>query len=415
MPGSENVLGQLIRQAMQGCWGGVDGKRNVNTSMVVRLADFLLKRAITLRASDLHLEPQADGMKVRYRVDGLLKQEDQILPAQLAGFLVSRLKVMAGMDIAQHQKPQDGHIGFSLTDRVIDIRTSSMPTVHGEMMVCRFMNIEEKLLCISELGFSPENQQRFVDLISRPAGMVIVCGPVNNGKTTTLYAAMQALNTPEYNLVTLEDPVEHTLSGINQVQINPKGGLDYVAGLKSLLRQDTDRILLGEIRSGDTAEMAVRIALTGHLLLTTLHTEDAVAAVFRLREMGVPAYLIAATLTGVVAQRLVRRCCPDCQEIYEVKAGSPEAAMLGSVWQPGLKLKRNRGCNHCCGSGYRGRLALQEVLAVTPTIRAAILQELDRQHLQQLAEREGLKTIWEDGIAKVLSGESTLAELKRVV
>lgn len=412
---SENVFASLIRQAMRGGLGGVDGRDNVNMSAVVRLVDFLLQQAVTLRASDLHLEPQNAGMKVRYRVDGLLKASDQIVPVQLAGFLISRLKVMAGMDIAQHQKPQDGHIGVTLADRVIDIRTSSMPTVHGEMMVCRFMNIEEKLLRISELGFSPTNQQRFLDLIRRPAGMVIVCGPVNNGKTTTLYAAMQVLNTPEYNLVTLEDPVEHTLPGINQVQLNPKGGLDYVAGLKSLLRQDTDRILLGEIRSGDTAEMAVRIALTGHLLLTTLHTEDSVAAVFRLREMGVPPYLIAATLTGVVGQRLVRRCCPDCQESYEVEAGSPEAAILGSVWQPGMTLKRNRGCAACGGSGYRGRLALQEVLSVTPAIREAILREADRQQLQRLAEAEGLKTLWQDGIAKVLSGQSTLAELKRVV
>ena len=284
-----------------------------------------------------------------------------------------------------------------------------MPTVHGELMVWRFRNIEEGLLCMDELCFSAVNQQRFRELIHKPAGLVIVCGPVNNGKTTTLYAALQELNTPEYNLVTLEDPVEHILPGINQVQINPKGGLAYMEGLKSLLRQDTDRVLLGEIRSGETAEMAVRIALTGHLLMTTLHTEDSVAVVFRLREMGVPSYLLAATLTGVVAQRLVRRCCPDCQETYEVMADSPEAALLADAWRPGLKLLRSRGCPHCCGTGYRGRLALQEVLTVTSMVREAILKEQDRQQFQALAEQEGMRTLWQDGIDKVLAGRTTLA------
>ena len=402
----------LVRQALR---GADSGRQAVNTAAVVKLADCLLERAIRYRASDLHLEPQVENVKLRYRIDGLLRQEEELIPVQLAGFLISRLKVMAGMDIAQHQKPQDGHIEFSYEGRSIDIRTSSMPTIHGELMVCRFMNIDEGLLRIEELGFSPVNQRIFLELIHKPAGLVIVCAPVNNGKTTTLYAAMQELNQPEYNLVTLEDPVEHTLAGINQVQLNPRGGLDYVEGLKSLLRQDTDQILLGEIRSTETAEMAVRIALTGHLLLTTLHTEDSVAVIFRLREMGIPPYLIAATLTGVVAQRLVRRCCPHCQEEYEVSAGSSEAILLGAAWHSGLKLKRNRGCGHCGSSGYSGRLALQEVLMITPAIKGAILQELDRQRFQQLAEREGMLTLWQDGIAKVLSGQTTLSELKRVI
>ena len=402
----------LVRQALR---GADPGRQAVNTAAVVKLADCLLERAIRYRASDLHLEPQTDQVKIRYRIDGLLQQEDESVPIQLASFFISRLKVMAGMDIAQHQKPQDGHIEFPYEKRLIDIRTSSMPTIHGELMVCRFMNIDEGLLRIGELGFSVPNEQRFLSLIHKPAGLVIVCAPVNNGKTTTLYAAMQELNQPEYNLVTLEDPVEHTLAGINQVQLNPRGGLDYVEGLKSLLRQDTDQILLGEIRSTETAEMAVRIALTGHLLLTTLHTEDSAAVIFRLREMGIPSYLIAATLTGVIAQRLVRRCCPHCQEEYEVLAGSSEAMLLGPAWQSGLKLKRNRGCAYCGNSGYSGRLALQEVLMITSAIKDAILQEQDRQRFQQLAEKEGMLTLWQDGIAKVLSGLTTLSELKRVI
>ena len=279
----------------------------------------------------------------------------------------------------------------------------------------RFMNVEKGILDIDELGFSGKNMELFRSIIEKPSGLVILSGPVNSGKTTTLYAALQALNKPESNLVTLENPVERVMPGINQVEINPKTGLSYMAGLKALLRQDITAVMVGEIRDGEVASYSVRIALTGHLLMTTLHTENAVGVIFRLREMEIPPYMIAATLTGAVAQRLVRKTCPYCQEEYEVVAGSPEAQMLGEAWHHGLRLKRNRGCSLCHDTGYIGRLALQEVLVISPLMREAILQGMDRDRLQGLAEREGLRTLWQDGIDKMLQGKTTLSELKRVI
>lgn len=401
-------------------WAATEAKKglvqqNSKESAVVKLADMLLERAIFFRASDLHLEPQEDGFRIRYRVDGLLQIEREKIPLPLAEVLLSRLKVMAGMDIAQHKRPQDGHVAYEREGRHIDIRVSSLPAIYGELLVLRFMNVEEGLLDINELGFSEVNKHKFCELIHKPSGLIIVSAPVNNGKTTTLYAAVQELNRPERNIITLEDPVERRLPGINQVQINAKAGMTYVAGLKAALRQDVQTVLLGEIRDSETAEMAVRIALTGHLLLTTLHTENAVAIIFRLREMGVPPYLIAATLSGVVSQRLVRRACPHCQQEHEAEEHSATALMLGESWHPGVKLKESLGCEACRGTGYLGRAALQEVMPVTPALREAILQEADRQSVQQLAEQEGMQTLWQDGIAKVLAGLTTLSELKRVL
>lgn len=410
----ESAFQILISRAAVEARQGIEHEQGAN-SPVVKLADVLLERSIERRASDLHLEPQADCLRIRYRVDGLLQEEKNILPEEVMPFLIARLKVLAGMDTAKHQCPQDGHIEYAYEGRQIDIRVSVLPSIHGELMVLRFMNIEERLLEIDELGFSDRNKELFQDIISKPSGLVILCGPVNSGKTTSLYAALQALNKPESNLVTLENPVERVVPGINQVEINPQAGLDYVTGLKALLRQDITAVMVGEVRGEDVSNHIVRIALTGHLLMTTLHTENAVGVIFRLREMNIPAYMIAATLTGAVAQRLVRKSCPHCQEEYEVEAGSAEAMMLGERWEKGLRLKKNRGCSCCHGTGYRGRLALQEVLVITPAVREAVLQGLDRQRLQELAEKEGMRTLWQDGLDKVLKGDTTLAELKRVI
>ena len=414
MPIDETAFKILISRAAVEARRGLEQQGGEN-SPVVRLADVLLERAIERRASDLHLEPQEDWLRVRYRIDGLLQPEDNILPKELEIVLTARLKVMAGMDTARHQCPQDGHIVFASGGRQIDIRVSVLPAIHGELMVLRFMNVEKGILDIDELGFSGKNMELFRSIIEKPSGLVILSGPVNSGKTTTLYAALQALNKPESNLVTLENPVERVMAGINQVEINPKTGLSYMAGLKALLRQDITAVMVGEIRDGEVASYSVRIALTGHLLMTTLHTENAVGVIFRLREMGIPPYMIAATLTGAVAQRLVRKSCPECQEEHEVKAGSAEAQMLGKDWQPGLRLKGNRGCPSCSNTGYSGRLALQEVLVISPPVRAAILQDMDRESLQAVAEKEGMRTLWQDGVDKVLEGRTTLAELKRVI
>ena len=410
----ETAFKILISRAAGEARQGLEHQGGAN-SPVVKLADVLLERAIERRASDLHLEPQTDFLRVRYRIDGLLQVEDNVLPKEMESVLIARLKVMAGMDTAKHQCPQDGHIEFASEGRQIDIRVSVLPAIHGELMVLRFMNVEEKILNLGELGFSDKNMELFRGIIEKPSGLVILSGPVNSGKTTSLYAALQALNKPESNLVTLENPVERVVPGINQVEINPKSGLNYMAGLKALLRQDITAVMVGEIRDGEVASYIVRIALTGHLIMTTLHTENAVGVIFRLREMDIPPYMIAATLTGAVAQRLVRKSCPHCQEEYEPAANSAEAQMLGERWHRGLHLKRNTGCPHCHGTGYSCRLALQEVLVISPAVREAILMSADRDRLQALAEREGLRTLWQDGVGKVLEGKTTLSELKRVI
>ncbi|SFT33728.1 general secretion pathway protein E [Selenomonas sp. GACV-9] len=408
---SWNLLtGQALREVRQG--RVLAGK----SSAVVRLVDWLIDRSIAYGASDLHLEPLADGMRIRYRLDGILQQAPYKIPHELVAPILSRLKVMAGMDIAQRQRPQDGHIRYEASGKSeLDIRVAVMPVLHGEMMVLRFMNLASELLDIASLGFSAQNQSKFEALIHRPAGLLVIAGPMGAGKTTTLYAALSELNQPERNLITLEDPVEREIPGVNQVQINPKAGLDYLSGLKAALRQDTQVVLLSEIRDAQTAEMAVRIGLTGHQIMTTLHTETASAVIFRLLEMEVKPYLLAATLSGIVAQRLVRRICPQCREEYELASDSTEALLLGEQYQEGMHLWRGRGCNHCGGTGYRGRLALQEVLLIDEPIRQAILAMSSRQIVDKLAAQQGMQDLWQDGVAKAVQGLTTLAEVKRVL
>ena len=409
--GSWNLLiGQAVREVQQ------RSSAAGTSSAVVRLSDALIGKSVSYGASDLHLEPMEGFMRIRYRRDGLLQLDERTIPKSLEAALISRFKVMAGMDIAQRQRPQDGHIRYSGNGgKKLDIRVSVMPVVHGERMVLRFMNLSEKLLKIGDLGFSPENLQKFEELIHRPAGLIAICGPMGAGKTTTLYAALEELNQPERNMITLEDPVEREIPGVNQVQLNPKAGLDYVTGLKAALRQDTQLVLLSEIRDEQAAEMAIRIGLTGHQVMTTLHTETASSVIFRLLEMGIQPYLLAATLTGIVAQRLVRRICPDCMESYAVTAGSPEALLLGNAFKLGIKLWRGKGCCHCDGTGYRGRLALQEVLLADEEIRQAILQRQSRQEVDILAKKQGMQTLWQDGTAKALEGKTTLFEVRRVL
>lgn len=413
--GQEEALFRLaVSQALHEARQGGTGQAGTEAALV-RLVDRLLERAVACRASDLHIEPGEQGVRLRYRCDGLLREDAQILPIELAPLIASRLKVMAGMDIAKRQLPQDGHIRYKNGRGRIDMRVSSLPAADGEVLVLRLMNLEEKPLELDELGFTAENLELFRSFIRRPSGLLLLCGPMNSGKTTTLYAAFSELNAPETSLVSLEDPIERRLPGVSQVQVNEKTGLTYMAGLRAILRQDAQKVLLGEIRDAQTAQMAVRIALTGHLVMTALHTEDATAAVFRLLEMGVPPYLLAATLTGVVAQRLVRRVCPACGAEHEVKAGSEQAALLGEAWRPGLRLRQGCGCAECGGTGYRGRLALHEVLRLTPALREAIQAHGDRESLRRQAEAEGLRSLWQDGTEKALAGKTTLSEVKRVI
>ena len=373
MKNDEQFWRILIRQCQQEQTGN---EQPQDKGAIVRLADFLIMQAIEQRASDLHIEPQNDTVRFRLRVDGLLQELPFHLPLNLASMLTSRLKVMANMDIAKHQQPQDGAFVFQEQGHHVEVRASSMPAYDGEVMVLRLMNLQENLMTLDELGFTPANEQRFRELIQRPSGLIIVAGPMGSGKSTTLYAALRELNTPDKNWLTLEDPIERHIPGVNQVQLNPKAGLDYSTGLRAALRQDAQGILLGEIRDEETAEMAVRMALTGHLLLTTMHTENAVAAVFRLLEMGIPPYLLAATLSGVLAQRLVRR-----------RSNSET---------------------------YQGRLALHELLIADQSIRNGILKGQSREQLETLAKAAGMKTLWDDGQEKAAAGLTSLDEVRRV-
>ena len=320
---------------------------------------------------------------------------------------------MAGIDTAKRNRPQDGKLSHSHEGRIVDMRVAVLPVMDGERMVVRIMDADARFLGCAELGFSARNLSLFESLIRRPTGLLLLCGPMNSGKTTTLYAAIAALSDVSCNIITLEDPVERRIDGVSQIQVNPEAGLTFVAGLRAALRQDAQKILLGEIRDRETAEMAVRIALTGHALFSTLHTEDTVSAIFRMAEMSVPRYLLAATLSGVIAQRLVRRVCPHCRESYA--PGEKEAAQLGAFYQEGLQLTRGRGCAHCRGTGYSGRMAIHEVLPVSERIRGAILREEDKAALYAAAAEDGVETLWQDGVVKVIRGETTLDEVGRAL
>ena len=389
-----------------------DGARG---SAVLTLVNAILDMALAEEATDVHLEPMDGGLRIRIRVDGLLAERPVRFPPELAPVIVARLKVMAGIDTAKRNRPQDGQIRYRYGERLIDMRVAVLPVLGGERMVVRIMDASERFLSCAELDFTPHNQEIFERLIRRPTGLLLLCGPMNSGKTTTLYAALSALNEPSCHIMTLEDPVERRLEGISQFQVNAEAGLTFVAGLRAALRQDAQKILLGEIRDRETAEMAVRIALTGHALFSTLHTEDTVSAVFRMIEMGVPPYLLAATLSGVIAQRLVRRVCPHCSEEYAISRDSREAMQLGELYHEGLTLTRGQGCVHCHGSGYRGRMAIHEVLPVTERLRAAILGAHDKETLRRAAEADGMTTLWQDGAAKACAGETTLAEVGRAL
>ena len=384
-------------------------------SHVIALVNAILDTALAEEASDIHLEPVSGGLRVRLRVDGLLQERPVRFPLELAPVIVARLKVMAGIDTAKRNRPQDGQIRYRRGGRSIDMRVAVLPVVDGERMVVRIMDAEDHFLSCAELGFTARNQELFEQLIRRPTGLLLLCGPMNSGKTTTLYAALSALNDPTCHIMTLEDPVERRIEGISQFQVNPEAGLTFVAGLRAALRQDAQKILLGEIRDRETAEMAVRIALTGHALFSTLHTEDTISAIFRMIEMGVPPYLLAATLSGVIAQRLVRRVCVHCREVYAVPADSRERVQLGDLYQDGMELVRGRGCDHCHGTGYRGRMAIHEVLPISARIRTAILGAGDQEVLRRVAAEEAVETLWQDGVAKAFTGETTLAEVGRAL
>ncbi len=401
----------------EGLWDDPEQLRDLATEApVVRLVNHVINQALEVRASDIHFEPFRDHLKIRYRIDGVL-HDIETVSKKLQPAITSRLKLMAKMNIAEMRLPQDGRIKVKDGKREIDIRVSSLPTIFGESIVLRLLNREEVKLDLESLGITPRVLEKFDHLIRRPYGMILVTGPTGSGKTTTLYSVMNRINSPEKKIVTVEDPVEYQLEGINQIQVKSSIGLTFASALRTILRQDPDIILIGEIRDRETAEIAVQSALTGHLVFSTLHTNDAASAITRLEEMGIEPYLISSCLLAVMAQRLVRKICPNCREEYLMPEGllDETASALGvSSDQVPLKQWRGKGCPGCASTGYSGRTGIYELLEVSDGIPALILNGENSGTISQKAQENGMKTLRQDGLLKVAGGITTLEEVMRV-
>lgn len=387
----------------------------VDEAPIVRLVNSIFMQSIHMGASDIHIEPQENGIKVRFRVDGMLR-EIMELPKKIRNAMISRIKIMADMDIAEKRIPQDGRIQVKSSRKEIDMRCSTLPTIYGEKVVLRLLDKSAmKGYKIEQLGFHPENQNKFINMLKNSYGIILITGPTGSGKTTTLYAALNELNTIEKNIITVEDPVEYILAGINQTQVNVKAGMTFAAGLRSILRQDPDIIMVGEIRDGETAEIAVRAATTGHLVLSTLHTNDAAGSITRLVDMDIEPFLVASSVLGVMAQRLLRKICPDCKAACQLPTGpSQEREFMGLGPDEPVTVYRGKGCDACGGTGYRGRLAIHELLNVTPALRPLINQRVSADELKAKAVSQGMITLKEDGLYKARQGLTTVEEVMRV-
>jgi type IV pilus assembly protein PilB len=385
---------------------------------LVRLVNSIIFQAAEDGASDIHFEPQEDALAVRLRIDGVL-HEVQRIPKRMTAGVTTRLKVLAKLDIAERRKPQDGRISLNAAaaGRMMDIRVATLPTVEGESVVMRLLDKSKKAPTLTELGLSDSMRAQMEDLIRRPTGAILVTGPTGSGKSTTLYAALTEINRPEINIITVEDPVEFRLGGVNQVQINQRAGLTFAAALRSILRSDPDVVMVGEIRDGETAKISIEAALTGHLVLSTLHTNDAPGAITRLNEMGVEPFLTGSAVSAVLAQRLARKLCTHCCEMYTpttdemIKARvSPEVAAAAD----GIVFYRKKGCPRCGQTGYKGRIGVYQLLVMSETLESLAASKASREELERAAIEEGMRTLWDDGLAKVAAGLTSLEELARV-
>ena len=380
---------------------------------VIRLVNLIITRAIELRASDIHFEPFEEQFRVRYRIDGVLHDVESP-PKRLQSAIVSRVKIMAKLNIAERRLPQDGRIMLRVKGKEIDFRVSSIPTIHGESIVLRILDKSSIVLDIEKLGFPEDTMDGFRDLIRRPHGIILVTGPTGSGKTTTLYCALEKINSPDKKIITVEDPVEYQLRGINQIQVKPAIGLTFANSLRSIVRQDPDVILIGEIRDAETAEIAIHSALTGHLVLTTLHTNDAPSAITRLIDMGTEDYLLSSTVIGILAQRLVRVACPYCRVPYSPSPAVLKEMKLNSSDLAGLKISEVKGCDKCSNTGYWGRTGIYEFLKMTDDVQKLILGKKDSNIIKEAARKNGLRTLREDGWVKVKQGITTISEVLRV-
>jgi general secretion pathway protein E len=379
---------------------------------VVRLVNGLITRASESRASDIHIEPTDDAVKVRFRIDGALK-EVETLPSHLKSALISRIKVMSGLDIAERRLPQDGRLRLAVRGHEIDLRVATSPTIHGETVVLRILDRSKLSLDFKSLGFEDSVLDPYLHAIRQPHGIVLVTGPTGSGKTTTLYASLATLNSPDRKILTIEDPIEYRLAGINQTQVKPQIGLTFAAALRSFLRQDPDVMMVGEIRDLETAEVAVQSALTGHTILSTLHTNDASSTITRLLDMGVEPFLITSTLNAVLAQRLVRRLCPHCREEYAPSQAALHALSPDLVERSIERLYHPKGCQACDGTGFRGRLALTELLVMSEEITRLVLVRAEAREIHRASVGQSMRTMFADGLAKAQAGLTTIEEVLR--
>ena len=381
---------------------------------VIKMVNLIMQRAIETRASDIHIEPFEETLKVRLRVDGVLKEIDAPSVKSTAA-VISRIKIMAKLNIAERRLPQDGRIKVQMLGKELDLRVSTIPTMYGESLVIRLLDKENTVLDFAALGFSGKHLEQFVGVLSQPHGIILITGPTGSGKSTTLYAALKQLNTSERKIITVEDPVEYQMEGVNQIQAKPQIGLTFASALRSIVRQDPDVIMIGEMRDLETARIAVQSALTGHLVLSTLHTNNAAGGVTRLLDMGLEEYLLTSTVNGILAQRLVRKLCPACKQRYTPSADIIDSMGLRRYAPEGdIVLYKPVGCASCGDLGYRGRLAIIEFLLMTDPLRKLIMAHEEAGAIQKLAIEEGMSTMYENGLVKALQGITTLEEVLRV-
>jgi type IV pilus assembly protein PilB len=390
----------------------------ISDAPLVRLVNSVIFQAAEDGASDVHFEPQEDALLVRFRVDGVL-HEVQRIPKRMMPGVLTRLKVLAKLDIAERRKPQDGRISLNAAaaGRTLDVRVATLPTVEGESIVMRLLDKSKKAPTLQELGMSDEMRDTLETLIRKPTGALLVTGPTGSGKSTTLYAALTEINRPEINIITVEDPVEYRLSGVNQVQINAKAGLTFATALRSILRSDPDVVMVGEIRDGETAKISIEAALTGHLVLSTLHTNDAPQALTRLGEMGVEPFLIGAAVSAVLAQRLARKLCSHCCEMYQPSVDELMKARVSrevAAASDGMVFYRKKGCPRCNQSGYKGRIGVYQLLTMSEQLETLAVTKASREDIERAAIGEGMRTLWDDGLAKVAAGLTSIEELARV-
>jgi len=381
---------------------------------VIKMVNLIMQRAIETRASDIHIEPFEQSLKVRLRVDGVL-QEIDAPPVKSQAAVISRIKIMAKLNIAERRLPQDGRIKVQMLGKELDLRVSTIPTMYGESVVIRLLDKEATVLDFQALGFEGRHLQQFLDVLAMPHGIILITGPTGSGKSTTMYAALKQLNTSERKIITVEDPVEYQMEGVNQIQAKPQIGLTFASALRSIVRQDPDVIMIGEMRDLETARIAVQSALTGHLVLSTLHTNDAAGGVTRLLDMGLEEYLLTSTVNGILAQRLVRKLCPTCKQGYVASNEIVKDLRLRRFVPDGdIILYKPVGCTNCTGMGYRGRLAIIEFLPMTDPIRKLIMAHEEAGTIQKLAIEEGMATLYDNGLGKVIQGITTLEEVMRV-